>query len=359
MRLNLRSKRSVTFATLTAVALSLAACAQSSTTTESPAGAENSAASGSAPSASNLSGDIKVDGSSTVFPISEAMAEEFMKTNSGVKVTVGVSGTGGGFKKFCAGETDISNASRPIKQEEIELCQQNNIEYVELPISYDGLSVVVNTENSFAQCLTVDELKKIWEPAAEGKVTNWNQVRSGFPDQELGLYGPGTDSGTYDYFTAAVVGEEGDSRGDFTASEDDNVLVQGVSSDTGGLGFFGYAYYEENKDKLKLVEIDDGDGCVAPSAQTIQDGTYKPLSRPEFIYVKKTSLEDPAVKAFAEYQIANANKPLIQEVGYIPVPDDITTDVEKRLADGKTGTVFGGKPAVGLKLSDLLKKEGG
>lgn len=354
-----RSQRVGYVAAFTALAVSLASCAQ----TQAPAG--DAPASGSSPAAGGVaagggvSGEVKVDGSSTVFPISEAMAEEFMKQNPGSKVTVGVSGTGGGFKKFCAGETDISNASRPIKAEEIELCKKGGIEYVEVPVAYDGLSVVVNKQNSFATCLKVDELKAMWEPAAEGKITKWNQVRPDFPDQALGLYGAGTDSGTYDYFTAAIGNEEGESRGDFTASEDDNTIVQGVSADPGGLGFFGFAYYEANADKLKLLEIDDGSGCVAPSAVTIADGSYKPLSRPEFFYVKTTSLTNPAVKAFAEFQIAQANKGLVSEVGYIPLPDDILTSVQKRLADGKAGTLFGGKPAVGLKLTELLKKEGG
>jgi phosphate transport system substrate-binding protein len=346
---------------ISALLLTLSACGggnqTTTTTTETPEGTATETQGGQT-AASNLSGEVLVDGSSTVFPISEAMAEEFMKANSGVRVTVGVSGTGGGFKKFCAGETDISNASRPIKKEEIELCQKNGIEYVELPVAFDGLSVVVNPKNDFAACLKVDELKKMWEPAAQGKVSNWNQVRSGFPDKNLGLYGAGTDSGTYDYFTAAIVGEEGESRGDYTASEDDNTIVQGVASDEGGLGFFGYAYYEENKDKVKVVAIDSGDGnCVEPTATTIADGTYKPLSRPEFIYVKKASLDKPAVKAFAEFQIDPANKGLISEVGYVPLTDEILTAVKERIETTKVGTVFGGEPAVGVKLADMLKKE--
>jgi len=304
---------------------------------------------------SGESPSVAVDGSSTVFPISEAMAEEFMKANPDIKVTVGVSGSGGGFKKFCAGETDISNASRPIKESEIELCKEGGIEYVELPISFDGLSVVVHPDNDFATCLTIDELKKMWEPAAEGTITNWNQIRDSFPDKELKLYGPGTDSGTYDYFTDAAVGEEGESRGDYTASEDDNVIVQGVSTDEGGLGFFGYAYYAENQESLKLVAIDDGSGeCVAPSDATIADGSYKPLARPEFFYVKTTSLDNPAVKAFAEFQIAPENMGLITEVGYVPLPDDLQSVVKQRLDNGTTGSIFEGKSAVGKKLADLL-----
>jgi phosphate transport system substrate-binding protein len=331
----------------------VAACGGGTTTTaESPAGSTAESPAGG----SDLSGNVLVDGSSTVFPIAEAMAEEFQNANPGVRVTVGVSGTGGGFKKFCAGETDISNASRPIKKEEIAACEAAGVEYVEIPIAYDGLSVVVNPQNDYAQCLTVEELKKMWEPAAQGTISNWNQIRPDFPDQPLGLYGAGTDSGTYDYFAEAIVGEDG-TRGDFTASEDDNTIVQGVASDPGGLGFFGFAYYEENQDKLKLVEIDGGDGCVAPSAETIADGTYQPLSRPEFFYVKTTSLDNPAVKAFAEFQIDQANANLIEEVGYVPLPKEIDTLRAQRLENRKTGSVFEGESAVGTKLSDLLAKE--
>ncbi|HAX90344.1 MAG TPA: phosphate-binding protein [Cyanobacteria bacterium UBA11370] len=349
--------RLLSLASITTLTLAIASCSGNQSPNSSEPEAEGGSPSTETAANSNATGEVKVDGSSTVFPISEAMAEEFQKANSGIKVTVGVSGTGGGFKKFCAGETDISNASRPIKQEEIELCKTNNIEYIEVPISFDGLSVVVNPQNTFAKCLKVDELKKMWEPAAEGKITTWKQIRPDFPDQKLALYGAGTDSGTYDYFTAATVGEEGESRGDYTASEDDNVLVQGVSGDPGGLAFFGYSYYVENKDKLKLVEIDDGEGCVAPSEQTIADGTYKPLSRPEFIYVKKESLSRPEVKSFVDYQLDPANKGLIEEVGAVPIPEEIGTLIKKRLSDGKVGTVFGGKAAVGVNLKDVLEKE--
>lgn len=358
MAFNFRSKRSAALAALTATSLGLAvACGTTTTTTGGGTTTAQSPAAAESPAASSLTGNVLVDGSSTVFPISEAMAEEFMKANPGVRVTVGVSGTGGGFKKFCAGETDISNASRPIKQEEIDLCAKNGIEYIEVPIAYDGLTVVVNPSNEFATCLTVDELKKMWEPAAQGKITRWNQIRSEFPDAPLALYGAGTDSGTYDYFTAAIVGEEGESRGDYTASEDDNVIVQGVASDSNGLGFFGYAYYVENQDKLKAVQIDGGNGCVTPSVETIADGTYTPLSRPEFFYIKKTSLDNPAVEAFARFQIDPANADLISEVGYVPLPTEIEDLAEARIAERKTGSVFEGGSAVGLKLADLLKKE--
>ncbi|NER86662.1 PstS family phosphate ABC transporter substrate-binding protein [Moorena sp. SIO3A2] len=309
-----------------------------------------SCGSGSAPTA-----QVKVDGSSTVFPISEAMAEEFQKANPEIQVTVGVSGTGGGFKKFCAGETDISNGSRPIKESEIELCKKGGIEYIELPIAFDGLSVVVNKENNFASCLKTAELKKIWEPAAQDKVKNWKQINPKFPNLKLGLYGPGTDSGTYDYFMENIVGKKVGSRGDYTASEDDNLIVQGVSTDKGGLGFFGYAYYEENKDKLKLVKIDGGSGCVAPSTATIADGTYKPLSRPEFIYVKKEAATRPEVKAFVDYQLAAANSKLISEVGYVPMPEDIMMLVRKRFSEGTVGSVFANAPK-GSKVKQLLEK---
>jgi phosphate transport system substrate-binding protein len=338
---------------LLALTLGLNACGGTTTPTAPTGGATGS----STTAGSTATGKVLVDGSSTVFPISEAMAEEFQKANPNVKVTVGVSGTGGGFKKFCAGETDISNASRPIKKEEIELCEKNKIEYVELPIAYDGLSVVVNPQNDWAKCLKVEDLKKIWEPEAQGKVKSWKDVNPAYPDEALSLYGAGTDSGTFDYFTEAVAGEKGKSRGDYTASEDDNTLVQGAAGSKGGLAYFGYAYYEQNKDKLKLVEIDGGNGCVAPNPTTIADGTYAPLSRPEFIYVKKDALTRPEVKAFMEFQTDPANKKLITEVGYIPLPDDVYAASKDRLSQGVVGSVFKGKKAIGVKLADLLKVE--
>lgn len=354
-----QTTRLVSLASLVTLVVGITSCDnnQASNTPSSP-DANGASPAASTAASSNVSGNVTVDGSSTVFPIAEAMAEEFQKANSNVRVTVGSSGTGGGFKKFCAGETDISNASRPIKPSEVELCQKGNVEYIELPVSFDGLSVVVNPQNNFAQCLKVDELKKMWEPAAQGKVTNWSQIRSGFPNQRLGLFGAGTDSGTYDYFTQAVVGEEGKSRGDYTASEDDNTLVQGVSSDQNGIGFFGYAYYENNKDKLKLVAIDGGKGCVQPSPQTISDGTYQPLSRPEFIYVKKSAAQRPEVKAFVDFFIAPENKQLISEVGYVPLPDDLIGEVQQRFQAGKVGSIFEGEGSqVNVTLADLLKQE--
>ncbi|MDB9315755.1 PstS family phosphate ABC transporter substrate-binding protein [Spirulina sp. CS-785/01] len=334
------------------LALALAACTSSAPTGEEDTAASDSGDGGEA----QLEGDVQIDGSSTVFPISEAMAEEFMADNRGARVTVGVSGSGGGFKKFCAGETDISNASRPIKETEIELCAENGIEYVEIPVAYDGISVIVNDENDWAECLAPDQLGMMWEPDAEGEVNNWNQVKDDYPDQELSLYGPGVDSGTYDYFTEAVVGEDGESRGDYTASEDDNVIVQGVQSDEGGLGFLGFAYFDENRDTLKAVSVENSAGeCIPPSRGSIADGTYNPLSRPIFFYVKKDSLENnPVVAAFAEYQISADNKDLITEVGYIPLPEEIVDKAIARLEDGTTGSIFEGGTSIGVKLGEKL-----
>ncbi|MBD2385033.1 PstS family phosphate ABC transporter substrate-binding protein [Cylindrospermum sp. FACHB-282] len=347
-------------APIVVLAISISSCGDNNQASNNPSPATGGDATPAANTASgsNVSGKVMIDGSSTVFPISEAMAEEFQKANPGVQVTVGNSGTGGGFKKFCNNETDISNASRPIKSEEVELCKKNNVEYIELPVAFDGLSVVVNPENKFAACLKVDELKKMWEPEAQGKVTTWKQIRPDFPDERLGLFGAGTDSGTYDFFTKAIVGEEGKSRGDFTASEDDNTLVQGVSSDKNGLGFFGLAYYENNKAKLKLVAIDNGKGCVQPTPVTVADGTYQPLSRPEFIYVKKTAADRPEVKAFIDFHLAAANQRLVKEVGYVPLPSELIGEIQGRFNNKKVGSVFEGKGSkVGVTLKELLKQE--
>ena len=269
-----------------------------------------------------LGGTIEIDGSSTVFPVSEAVAEDFHKVNSGVNVNVGISGTGGGFKRFTVGDTDISDASRPIKSSEAAAAANNGIDYIELLVGTDGLSVVVNPQNDFVECLTVDELKKIWEPGST--LNNWSQVRAGFPDRPLRLYGADTDSGTFDYFTEAIVGEAQASRSDYTASADDNVLVQGIGGDRNALGYFGYAYYAENQDKLKLVAVDVGEGCVTPTAYTIESGKYKPLSRPLFIYVNRASLDKPEVRAFVEFYMKNARS-LVSEVGYIPLEDEAYT----------------------------------
>jgi phosphate transport system substrate-binding protein len=353
MLLSKRALRTSYSLTLSALMVSLAACGggngpTATDTTDGTTDGTTTAAAGS-----DLSGSVLVDGSSTVFPISEAMAEEFGKVNPDVAVTVGVSGTGGGFKKFCAGETDITGASRPIKQEEIDLCTEAGIEFIELPIALDGLTVVVNNANDFAQCLTTEELLTIWEPAAQGTITNWNQVRSDFPDLPLGLYGAGTDSGTYDFFMEAI-GADGESRGDYTASEDDNVIVQGVVGDPNGMGFFGLAYFVENEGNLKAVEIDNGDGCVAPSAETVADNTYQPLSRPEFIYVKLDKADDPAVAAFVNFYIDETNKSLVDNVGYVSVPTELNEKVAARFEDKTVGTEFGGKSAVGVQLEDVL-----
>lgn len=270
-------------------------------------------------SLTQLTGTIEIDGSSTVFPITEAVAEEFRKTNPKVQVNVGVSGTGGGFKRFVDGETDINDASRPIHGEEIKEAKENRILYTELEIAIDGLSVVANLNSDFISCLTIEELKLIWEP--ESQVKSWNDIRSEWPDSKVNLYGPGTDSGTFDYFTEVVVGEVGASRADYTASEDDNVLVRGINGDKNSLGYFGYSYYRENTDKLKLIAIDSGDGCVEPTDETILEGTYKPLSRPIYIYVNNKSIERKEFKAFIKFFMENGAE-LSREVGYVPLPEE-------------------------------------
>jgi phosphate transport system substrate-binding protein len=304
---------------------------------------------------------IAIDGSSTVFPITEAVAEDFKKESKS-RVTIGVSGTGGGFKKFCNKETAISGASRPIKPAEVKACGEAGVEYIELPVAYDGLAVVVNPKNDWVDQLTVAELKSMWEPEAQKKVMKWNQVRESWPDKEMHLFGAGVDSGTYDYFTEAVVGKEHSSRGDFTSSEDDNVLVQGISSDEGALGFFGFAYYAENKAKLKLVPIDDGKddngkGAIAPSPETVGNGTYQPLSRPIFIYVSKKEAERKEVADFVNFYLDKASK-LAPEVGYIALPPKVYELAKKRLTDRKTGSIFGGKGSkVGVGIEELLANE--
>lgn len=288
--------------------------------------------SGSGGGASELSGQILIDGSSTVAPLLTLVAEDFQTENSGVKVTVGTSGTGGGFEKFCAGETDISNASRSIKESEIEACKKNGVEYIEVIIANDALSVVVNNGNTWAKCLTVDQLRKMWEPAAEGKVTNWNQVDPSFPDKKIALFGAGTDSGTFDYFTKEVNGEEGASRTDYNPSEDDNVTVKGVEGDEGAVGYFGFSYLEENAGRVKGVEIDGGDGCVAPSAATVQDGTYKPLARPLYAYVSRVAAARPEVKAFFAF-FAEVRDELTAEALFVPLNDEQKAAEEKNIAD--------------------------
>ena len=304
---------------------------------------------------------IRIDGSSTVFPISEAVAEEFQRANPGTHATVGVSGTGGGFQKFCGGETDISDASRPIRPAEINACKKSGIEYIELPVAYDGLAIVVNPKNTWADVITVDELKRLWTPDAQGKVTRWNQVRSSWPDREIRLFGAGVDSGTYDYFTEATVGKEGASRGDFTSSEDDNVLVQGIANDELALGFLPLAYVEQNKSRLKLVPVDDGkpdngSGPIVPSEQTVRDGTYQPLSRPLFIYVSRKAADRPEVQRFVEAYFAQPE--LIREVGYVELTPQIYELARKHFAERKIGTAFGeGGSQVGMTLEALLARE--
>jgi phosphate transport system substrate-binding protein len=299
---------------------------------------------------------VKVDGSSTVFPVTEAVAEEFQKANRGQKVTVGISGTGGGFKKFCRGETDVQNASRPITANEMKDCKAAGVQYIELPVAFDALTVVVNKDNPLKE-ISIEDLKKMWEPAAQGKIMRWKDVNPAFPDAPLKLFGAGADSGTFDYFTEAVTGKSKSSRGDFTASEDDNVIVQGVSRDKNSLGFFGYAYYEENKDKIRGLPISwKGGKAVEPSAAHVLDGTYQPLSRPIFIYVNAKSLAKPEVKAFAEYYMKNAPK-LVSEVKYVPLPTKAYEYNLSALQKGRVGTKMGGENKVGLTIEQLMSLE--
>ena len=288
-------------------------------------------------SAERLRGTVSIDGSSTVFPISEAVAEEFLAVQPRVRVTVGVSGTGGGFKKFLAGEIDINDASRPIKMKEVKQASASGIGFIELPIAYDGLSVVVNTKNDWVDHLTITELNKIWQPGSS--VTRWSDVRDGWPETEIQLYGPGTDSGTFDYFTETINGKSGASRPDYTANEDDNALVRGISGDEGSLGYFGYAYYAANKDKLRVVAIDGGKGPVAPTEITINNGTYAPLSRPVFIYVRPDALDRKEVRAFVDFYIESAPM-LATEVGYIPLPDSVYAGVKQRVESREIGTAY-------------------
>lgn len=298
---------------------------------------------------------IKIDGSSTVYPITEAVAEEFQRSK-GVKVTVGESGTGGGFKKFCRGETDISDASRPISQKEIDACKEGGVQFIELPIAYDALTVVVNSKNDWVKQITVAELKKIWEPGS--KVKNWKEVNATYPDKAINLYGPGTASGTFDYFTEAVNGKAKASRTDYTPSEDDNVLVQGVAGNVGGMAYFGMAYYQENTDKLKAVPVVAKEGAkpVLPSEATVMDGTYQPLSRPLFIYVNATAAAfKPEVKAFVTYYLENAPQ-LVKEVKYVPLPKEDYEAVKTHFKAMKPGTGFNGTAEVGIKITDLLSR---
>ena len=303
---------------------------------------------------------VKIDGSSTVYPVTEAVAEEFQISNKGkINVTVGISGTGGGFKKFCRGEIDVANASRPIVTKEMEACRAAGVKYIELPIAYDALTVVINPKNDWIKSITVDELKKIWEPTAQKTITTWNQVNPAWPKEPLTLYGPGADSGTFDYFTEATMGKAKSSRGDFTASEDDNVLVQGVSRDKGALGYFGFAYYAENSKKLKVVPIVEKAGApaVTPSFETVKDGTYQPYARPIFIYINVASLDKPEVKSFVDFYL-NQGPALIPQVKYVPLPEKAYTLAKENVAKKKIGTGFGGVAEVGVSVEELLQREG-
>ena len=310
-------------AVVVAAGLALTACGGSSDEGGSGTGGEGEA----------VSGAVVIDGSSTVEPLSSAAAELFMEENPDVSVTVGTSGTGGGFEKFCAGETDISNASRPIKDEEIATCEENGIAYSELLVANDALSVVVNKENTWAECLTVEQLNKMWAP--DSTVNNWNQVDPSFPDEPLELFGAGSDSGTFDYFTGAVNGEEGASRTDYKPTEDDNVTVTGVAATKGALGYFGFSYLEENADKIKAVKIDGGSGCVEPSVKTAQDGTYTPLSRPLFIYASDAGLKKPQVVAFTEFYLEN-NTDIVTVAKFIPLTGEQLATAQQELADLKS-----------------------
>jgi len=302
---------------------------------------------------------IKVDGSSTVYPITEAVAEEFQKAKkNAIKVTVGISGTGGGFKKFCRDELDISDASRPITKAEMELCKAAGVEYIEMPVAFDALTVVINPKNAFLKQATVAEMKMLWEPAAQGKIMKWNQINPAWPDAPVKLFGAGADSGTFEYFTEAMVGKAKSSRGDYTASEDDNVLVQGVSRDVNAIGYFGYAYYAENTGKLKALPIVNPKTgkAVEPSAANVENGTYAPLSRPIFIYVKAKSLQKPEVKEFVEFYMKNGAA-LTKEVKYVPLPASAYTGNLEHVKKNKIGTVFGGQNEIGITIEDLMKRE--
>jgi phosphate transport system substrate-binding protein len=297
-------------------------------------------------------GTIRMDGSSTVFLLSEAVAEEFQKRNAGTKVTVGVSGTGGGFKKFCRGEIDIANASRPITSSEMAACKAAGINYIELPVAYDALTVVINAGNTWAGSLTTAELKKMWEPGAQNKIKNWNQIRSNFPNQALKLFGPGANSGTFEYFTEAIVGKPKSSRGDFTASEDDNVIVNGVSREKGALGYFGYAYYAANRNRLKAVAVNG----VTPNDQNVSNGRYTPLSRPLFIYVSSKAVDRAEIKSFVAFYLSNAPR-LARSVKYTALPPRIYQIATRHFNTKKFGTVFAGDPPVGLTIEQLLERE--
>jgi phosphate transport system substrate-binding protein len=338
---------------LVVLVLTLAACGPS---------AQDARTSGTGGGASGPS-LVTLDGSSTVFPISEAVAEEFQKANQGTRVTVGISGTGGGFQKFCRGEIDIADASRPISASEVAACEKSGIQYIELPVAYDGIAIAVHPKNTWAAHITSAELKTLWGPDAQGKVKTWNQVRKNWPNREIHLFGAGVDSGTYDYFTEAINGKAKASRGDFTSSEDDNVLVQGISNDELALGFLPFAYFEENAAKLKIVPVDDGkpengEGPITPSPDTIRTGTYQPLSRPVFIYVSTTAAERAEVQKFVEFYLNSAEQ-LVREVNYVGLGDNAYRLVSNRFTTRATGSVFSGQNTVGITIDQLLAKEAG
>jgi phosphate transport system substrate-binding protein len=301
---------------------------------------------------------IKIDGSSTVFPIAEAVAEEFQLEQRGaVRVTVGLSGTGGGFKKLCRGDADLSNASRPILVQEMETCRAAGVSYMELPIAFDAITVAVNPQNDWVDTLTIEDHKKIWEPAAQGVITRWNQVRPEWPDEPLMLFGPGADSGTFDYFTEAIVGEAKSSRGDYTASEDDNVLVQGVEHNKYALGYFGLAYYASHKERMRAVAIEGpGGNAVLPDLATVTDGSYQPLSRPLFIYVSEVAARRPEVRTFIEFYLTEGSK-LAAEVEFVPLPAEASRIALQHFQENRLGTVFGGVPEVGVTIQELLERE--
>lgn len=281
-----------------------------------------------------------------MFPLSKAIAEAFHEANPGVQVAVDFSGTGGGFEKFCAGQVDIADASRPIKSEEAARCNAQHIEYIEVPVAFDSLAVIANAANPFVDCLTVEELKAVWEPAAEGRMRQWNQIRASFPAQPLVLFGPGKLSGTFDYFTFAILGAQGSSRSDYTKSEDDMVIERGVAAEPNALGYFGYAYYKSYEDKLKVVAVDNGHGCILPSAQTVAAGTYQPLSRPLFLYVNLAAAAHPEVKAFTHFYLAPESTKYVTKVGYVPLPNAALVTQAARFEKGVTGSALGGRGSV-------------
>jgi phosphate transport system substrate-binding protein len=307
-----------------------------------------------------LSGHISVDGSTTVYPLNQAITKAFRDANPGVQIGVEFSGTGGGFKKFCAGKVDITAASRPIKTEEGAQCKTRGINYIELPVAFDSLAVVVNGKNTFVDCLTVEELKTVWAPAAEGKITQWKQIRSSFPAQPLVLFGPGKDSGTFDYFTYAIVGTEASSRSDYAKSEDDEVIERGIAGEPNALGYFGYAYYQAHKDQLKAVAVDNGHGCVAPSAAAVADSSYQPLTRPLFIYVNPTAAARPEVSAFVQFYLSPDSAHYVSSVGYVPLPNSSLLSQLARFQKGVTGSALGGHGSVknvDVDAFDQMEKE--